>query len=116
MSADLVSVPLYRLGHGRSGDKGDISNLSLIAWDPECYAILAAQVSEARVAAWFASRHPRRVVRYLLPTLHAMNFVLENALDGGVNDALNLDAHGKSLSFRLLDMTVQVSPRWPPVC
>ena len=47
MSADLVSVPLYRLGHGRSGDKGDISNLSLIAWDPECYAILAAQVSEA---------------------------------------------------------------------
>ena len=59
MSADLVSVPLYRLGHGRSGDKGDISNLSLIAWDPECYAILAAQVSEARVAAWFASRHPR---------------------------------------------------------
>lgn len=110
MSADLVSVPLYRLGHGRSGDKGDISNLSLIAWDPECYAILAAQVSEARVAAWFASRHPRRVVRYLLPSLHAMNFVLENALDGGVNDALNLDAHGKSLSFRLLDMTVQVSP------
>ena len=45
-----------------------------------------------------------------------MNFVLENALDGGVNDALNLDAHGKSLSFRLLDMTVQVSPRWRPVC
>lgn len=110
MSADLIPVPLYRLGHSRSGDKGDISNLSLIAWDPECYAVLEAQATEARVAAWFAYRHPRRVTRYLVPTLHAMNFVLEGVLDGGVNDALNLDTHGKSLSFRLLDMTVEVSP------
>lgn len=109
MSADLIPVPLYRLGHSRSGDKGDISNLSLIAWDPECYAVLEAQATEARVAAWFAYRHPRRVTRYLVPTLHAMNFVLEGVLDGGVNDALNLDTHGKSLSFRLLDMTVEVS-------
>ncbi|CAB3723600.1 Uncharacterised protein [Achromobacter denitrificans] len=110
MSPDLIPVPLYRLGHSRSGDKGDISNLSLIAWDPECYAVLEAQATEARVAAWFAYRHPRRVTRYLVPTLHAMNFVLEGVLDGGVNDALNLDTHGKSLSFRLLDMTVEVSP------
>ncbi|MGY6269129.1 AtuA-related protein [Achromobacter denitrificans] len=109
MSADTISVPLYRLGHSRSGDKGDISNLSLIAWDPECYEVLAAQVTEARVAAWFAYRRPRGVTRYLLPTLHAMNFVLDGVLDGGVNDALNLDTHGKSLSFRLLDMTVEVS-------
>jgi hypothetical protein len=72
--------------------------------------VLEAQATEARVAAWFAYRHPRRVTRYLLPTLHAMNFVLEGVLDGGVNDALNLDTHGKSLSFRLLDMTVEVSP------
>ncbi|WP_445658937.1 AtuA-related protein [Achromobacter sp. NCFB-sbj8-Ac1-l] len=110
VAAPRVAVSLYRLGHSRSGDKGDISNLSLIAWDPECYAVLAEQVTEARVAAWFAYRHPVRVTRYLLPTLHAMNFVLEGVLDGGVNDALNLDAHGKSLSFRLLDMTVRVSP------
>ena len=110
MSADLVGVPLYRLGHGRSGDKGDISNLSLIAWDPECYAILAAQVSEARVAAWFASRHPR-VVRYLP---HPRDSCWKTR-DGGVNDAWTPTA--KSLSFRLLDMTVQVSPlaaRLPP--
>lgn len=110
MNPALTSVPLYRLGHSRSGDKGDTSNLSLIAWDPECYEVLAEQVTEARVAAWFGYRRPARVTRYLLPTLHAMNFVLEGVLDGGVNDALNLDAHGKSLSFRLLDMTVQVSP------
>ncbi len=110
MTDPLTAGPLYRLGHSRSGDKGDTSNLSLIAWDPECYAVLAAQVTEARVADWFAYRRPVRVTRYLLPTLHAMNFVLEGVLDGGVNDALNLDAHGKSLSFHLLDMTVAVSP------
>ncbi|WP_088158993.1 AtuA-related protein [Achromobacter xylosoxidans] len=110
MNPPLISVPLYRLAHSRSGDKGDISNLSLIAWDPECYDVLAAQVTEARVADWFAYRRPTRVTRYALPTLHAMNFVLEGVLDGGVNDALNLDTHGKSLSFRLLDMTVEVSP------
>ncbi len=110
MTDPLTAVTLYRLGHSRSGDKGDTSNLSLIAWDPECYAVLAAQVTEARVADWFAYRRPVRVTRYLLPTLHAMNFVLEGVLDGGVNDALNLDAHGKSLSFHLLDMTVAVSP------
>ena len=103
-------VPLYRLGHSRSGDKGDISNLSLIPAIAERIAREQAQVTEARVAAWFAYRHPSRVTRYLLPTLHAMNFVLEGVLDGGVNDALNLDTHGKSLSFRLLDMTVEVSP------
>lgn len=110
MNPPLISVPLYRLAHSRSGDKGDISNLSLIAWDPECYDVLAAQATEARVAAWFAYRRPSRVTRYMLPALHAMNFVLEGVLDGGVNDALNLDTHGKSLSFRLLDMTVEVSP------
>ncbi|KRA01604.1 hypothetical protein [Achromobacter sp. Root565] len=110
MNHTLLAVPLYRLAHSRSGDKGDISNLSLIAWDPECYDVMAAQVTEARVAQWFAYRHPKRVTRFSLPMLNAMNFVLEGVLDGGVNDALNLDTHGKSLSFRLLDMTVEVSP------
>lgn len=105
----LVHVPLYRLAHSRSGDKGDISNLSLIAWDPECYGVIEAYVTAERVQRWFAYRQPHAVTRYLLPTLHAMNFVLDGVLDGGVNDALNLDAHGKSLSFQLLDMPVPVA-------
>ena len=103
-----IEVPLYRLAHSRSGDKGDTSNLSLVAWDAECYAVLAERVTEARVAQWFAYRRPARVTRYLLPGLEAMNFVLEGVLDGGVNDALNLDAHGKSLSFHLLELPVAV--------
>lgn len=105
---NTVEVPLYRLAHSRSGDKGDISNLSLIGWDDECHAVLLEQVTEARVAQWFAYRRPTRVTRYVLPGLSAMNFVLEGVLDGGVNDALNLDAHGKSLSFHLLDLPVTV--------
>jgi hypothetical protein len=106
---DTLNVPLYRLAHSRSGDKGDISNLSLIAWDADCYAVIESYVTADRVREWFAYRHPHAVTRYSLPTLHAMNFVLEGVLDGGVNDALNLDAHGKSLSFRLLDMPVPVN-------
>ncbi|SAI05358.1 Uncharacterised protein [Bordetella ansorpii] len=105
---NTVEVPLYRLAHSRSGDKGDISNLSLIAWDAECHAVLLDQVTEARVAEWFAYRRPARVTRYVLTGLQAMNFVLEGVLDGGVNDALNLDAHGKGLSFHLLDLPVAV--------
>lgn len=101
-------VPLYRLAHSRSGDKGDISNISVIAWDAECHEYVEAQVTEASVAAWFAYRKPRSVRRYVLPELHAMNFVLDGVLDGGVNDALNMDAHGKGLSFWLLDMPVRV--------
>lgn len=108
MSQQLTTVPLYRLAHSRSGDKGNTSNLSVIAWRGDLYPVLQAQVTAARVAEWFAARVPSRVTRYELPLLHAMNFVLENVLDGGVNDALNLDAHGKSLSFHLLAMPVSV--------
>ena len=108
MTDRTLTVPLYRLAHSRTGDKGNTSNISLIAWDSACYAFIRAEVTEARVAQWFANREPTRVTRYDLPGLEAMNFVLEGVLDGGVNDALNLDAHGKSLSFHLLDMPVSV--------
>lgn len=107
MSA-TVKLPLYQLAHSRAGDKGNTSNISVIAWDSECYALLVDQMTEARVAEWFGYRHPKNVARYLLPKLEAMNFVLEGILDGGVNDALNLDTHGKGLSFWMLDMQIDV--------
>jgi hypothetical protein len=103
-----VSVPLHRAAHGRTGDKGDRSNISVIAWHPALWPLLVEQVTEAVVARQFAHRHPARVVRYLLPRLCAMNFVLDDVLDGGVNDSLNLDSHGKALSFLLLDLPLQV--------
>jgi hypothetical protein len=105
---DTVQVPLYRLAHGRTGDKGDRSNISVIAWHPALWPVLVDQLTEAVVAERFAHRRPSTVKRYLLPELQAMNFVLDHVLDGGVNDALNLDTHGKALAFWLLDLDVNV--------
>lgn len=102
------AFPLYRLAHGRTGDKGDRSNISVIAWHPELFDLLVAQVTSEAVAAQFHHRAPSRVQRFVLPKLHAMNFVLDGVLDGGVNDALNLDTHGKALSFLLLALPVDV--------
>jgi hypothetical protein len=107
-TADMIEVPLYRAAHGRTGDKGDRSNISVIAWHPELYPLLVEQLTPERASMQFRHRAPARVQRFLLPRLHAMNFVLDAVLDGGVNDALNLDAHGKALSFLLLDMPIRV--------
>jgi hypothetical protein len=104
----MLQVPLYRAAHGRTGDKGDRANISVIAYHPALYPLLEAQVTETAVAARFAHRSPGSVKRYLLPKLHAMNFVLDGVLDGGVNSALNLDAHGKALAFGLLGMPIEV--------
>ena len=101
-------VMLHAIAHARTGDKGNHSNISLFAYRPEYFPILVEQVTEARVAEWFAARRPTSVRRYLLPRLDGMNFVLENVLDGGVNDSLNLDMHGKALSFHLLMQCIRV--------
>ncbi|RXN86302.1 hypothetical protein C7R54_20845 [Achromobacter aloeverae] len=98
------------MAHARTGDKGNHSNISLIAYRGEDYELLVRHVTPERVAAHFAHRRPRAVHRYLLPRLGAMNFVLEDVLDGGVNDSLDLDLHGKSLSFHLLAMPLIASP------
>ena len=108
MKAPMQDIPLYQLAHARTGDKGNRSNISLIAYRSEDYALLVEQVTEERVAAHFAHRQPSRVIRYLLPKLGAMNIILDDVLDGGVNDSLNLDMHGKALSFHLLTLPVRV--------
>lgn len=104
----MQEIALYELAHGRTGDKGDRINISLVAYRADDYPLLAEQVTAERVAAWFGHRRPGAVRRYLLPKLGAMNFVLDDVLDGGVNDALNLDSHGKALSFHLLAMKIPV--------
>ena len=116
MSDDRTrTVPLHALAHGRTGDKGNRSNISVIAWHRDLWPLLVEQVTEARVAAQFAHRRPARVTRHLLPRLAAMNFVLDDVLDGGVNDALNLDSHGKALSFLLLDLPLVVPAELAPL-
>jgi hypothetical protein len=100
---------LREIAHARTGDKGNRANIGLFAYDPAHYPVLVEQVTAERVAAHFACRAPTRVTRYLLPKLAAINFVLDDVLDGGVNDSLNLDMHGKALSFHLLTLTVRVA-------
>ena len=103
-----IVVALRCAAHGRTGDKGNRSNISVIAYHPALYPLLLEQVTEERVARHFAFRKPTRVQRFELPRLAALNFVLDDVLDGGVNDALNLDSHGKALSYLLLDLPVRV--------
>ena len=95
---------LHALAHARTGDKGNISNISVIAYDPGDYAFLCEHVTAERVAAHFAGTVHGKVERYELPGLAALNFVLHDALGGGVTRSLSLDAHGKSLSSCLLEM------------
>src|SRR5216683_6299436 len=103
------TVKLYEIANARSGDKGNRLNIALVCRDPAHYSALAQQVTADRVAEVFAGRKPTRVVRYELPKLAAFNFVLDDVLEGGVNSSLGLDGHGKSLSYLLLDMPVQIA-------
>ena len=108
MASDLTRVPLHRLAHGRAGDKGDTANISVIAYRPEVFPLLVEQVTEARVADLFRDRAPAAVRRYVLPRTARDELRAGGALDGGVNEALGLDTHGKTLAFLLLGLEVEV--------
>jgi len=97
---------LRDIAHSRAGDKGDISNISVIAYDLEDYALLEKHLTPERVKAHFAGVVQGEVVRYTLPHLGALNFVMQHALGGGVTRSLALDAHGKSLSGAMLSIVV----------
>jgi hypothetical protein len=103
-----VIVPLHRLAHARSGDKGNRLNIALVCRARAFYPPIAQDVTAESVAAHFAARRPSRVVRYELPKLFAFNFVLDDVLEGGVNASLGLDGHGKALSFFLLGMEIEI--------
>ena len=107
----LLSVPLHQVAHGRAGDKGNRLNVSIMPYDPSCFAMLAEQLSESRVLGLFAHRGATSVKRYDLPLLPALNFVIDDVLEGGVNGSLNLDGHGKTNSFILLGLMVTVPAR-----
>ena len=97
---------LRELAHARTGDKGDTSQISVIAYDEGDYAYLAEHVTAERVRAHFSAIVRGAVVRYELPGLGALNFVMDRALAGGVTRSLALDAHGKCLSSLLLELEV----------
>ena len=98
----MIRVPLHAIAHGRAGDKGDTSNVSVIAYKAEAWPHLLEQVTADKVLRTFAHLGATACRRYELPKLQALNFVIDNALQGGVNATLGLDRHGKTLSYLLL--------------
>lgn len=101
-------VRLYEIAHARSGDKGDASNVGLIANSAELYDVLLEQVTEERVKEHFREVCRGRVERFEVPNLHALNFILHDSLGGGGTESLKTDAQGKTHAQALLTMEVEV--------
>lgn len=103
-----LRVPLREIAHARAGDKGDISSICVWVQRPEHYPAVKAQLTAERLAAAFPRLLRGAVHRYAIDHLYGLNFVLHQALEGGVNASLNLDGHGKSFSFLVLALDVEI--------
>lgn len=99
-------MKLWEIAHSRTGDKGNISNVSLITYDIKDYELIKEKVTPEVVKEWFKDIVKGEVKRYELPQLGALNFVMYDALGGGVTRSLAIDKHGKSLSSYLLDIEI----------
>ena len=99
-------MKLWEIAHSRTGDKGNISNISLIAYNSADFVLLREKVTPERVKQWLGKIVSGEIVRYELPQLGALNFVLYDALRGGVTRSTALDKHGKCLSSYLLEMEI----------
>lgn len=103
-----MKVPLCRLAHTRSGDKGDTCNIGVIAWEQRFYPILVQELTAARVKQHFGPLVTGDVERYELPNLGALNFLLHGALGGGGTLSLRTDAQGKTFGAALLRLEIEV--------
>jgi len=101
-------VPLLRLAHARSGDKGDTVNVGVIARRPDYYPLLLRALTTERVREHFGPMVRGPIERFELPNLHALNFLLHGALDGGGTVSLMMDAQGKTFSTAMLRMEIDV--------
>jgi hypothetical protein len=103
-----MRAPLAKIAHCRSGDKGDIANIGVIAWDERHYPVLLREVTAERVKAFFGEVVKGPVERYEMPNIGALNFVLHQALDGGGTVSLRTDAQGKTLGAALLRLEIEI--------
>jgi hypothetical protein len=101
-------VSLRDIAHARAGDKGNVSNISVWVYDPRLYPAVKAQLTSQRIKSAYPSLIIGAVERYEIEALNGLNFVLNDAIEGGVNSSLNLDAHGKSFSFLLLALEIEI--------
>ena len=109
---DLVEIPLLAIAHARSGDKGADANIGVRARHPDFLPLLRDQLSADAVAAWFAHRVEGPVQRYDVPGIHALNFVLRDALGGGGIASLRFDPQGKAYAQQLLDIPLDIPTAW----
>jgi hypothetical protein len=105
-----MKIPLSQIAHGRSGDKGDTSNIGIIAYQAKHLPILIREVTPERVKQHFGPLIEGRVERFDLPNLGALNFLCYGALGGGGTLSLRIDAQGKTLAAGLLGMEIEVDP------
>ena len=103
-----MATKLYELAHSRAGDKGDVLMLSLIPYEEEMYETLREQVSAERVKEHLQQIVSGEVTRYEMPNISALQFVCQGALLGGVTTSLGMDTHGKTLSYALLEMEIEL--------
>jgi hypothetical protein len=103
-----VKQPLGTIAHTRSGDKGDTSNIGVIALKPEHYRVILREVTPERVKEYFGDRVKGKVERFELPNLGAINLLLHEALGGGGTVSLRVDAQGKTYGAALLRMEVEI--------
>ena len=103
-----MEILLRRLAHSRSGDKGNTSNIAVIAYHPDLYPLLRDQLTADRIAARFGAAFTGPVRRYAVDGLGVLNFVCEGALGGGVSRNLCLDNYGKTLAAAVLDIPISV--------
>jgi hypothetical protein len=106
-----VKIPLGRIAHARSGDKGDTANVGIIAFKERHYPLLVREVTPARVKAHFGELCKGEVERFELPNLGALNFLLHESLGGGGTLSLRVDAQGKTFGAALLRMEIEVDER-----
>lgn len=102
------TIRLHDIAHARAGDKGNTSSVSVWVYDPGDYGLVKEQLTAERVKAAFPKLIKGSVTRYELDHLQGLNFVMHDALEGGVNTSLGLDSHGKSWSYLLLGLTIEV--------
>jgi len=101
-----MKVPLGKIAHTRSGDKGDTSNIGVIVYDSKDYPLLVKELTAERVKAFFGDLVKGKVERFELPNLGALNFLLHEALGGGGTVALRIDPQGKTLGAALLRVEI----------
>ncbi len=107
-----MGIKLYDIAHCRAGDKGNTLTLSLIPYDEKDYALLCNLVTADKVKEHFKENIHGDIVRYELPNISALQFVCQQALAGGVTTSLVMDTHGKTLSYALLEMDLELPVTW----